>query len=166
MTKVRRLVPADAEALRDLRLTGLQSDPQAFGTTLPEARRMPLLKYVSQIESCAIFAAVTDSDSLIAMLRLEQEDRATTSHRGWITGVYTRPEYRGQGLATQLLDTAKAHAIRHDILQIELHVAAENSRAQAFYTRHGFVPTGRIPRAVRIDTQFHDDILMHCPLDA
>ncbi|MFD0311835.1 GNAT family N-acetyltransferase [Streptomyces sp. NPDC127119] len=63
--------------------------------------------------------------------------------QGHLVGVYVRPEVRGSGLTERLF----AHALRWawedaGLERARLFVHEENGRAQAFYRKFGFVPTG------------------------
>jgi GNAT superfamily N-acetyltransferase len=49
--------------------------------------------------------------------------------------LYLRPDRLRQGIGTLLLNAVKAHSPTG----VTLHVFAQNTAAQAFYHRHGFV---------------------------
>ncbi|MGF6833105.1 ribosomal protein S18 acetylase RimI-like enzyme [Paenarthrobacter sp. TE4293] len=60
-----------------------------------------------------------------------------------LISVYVAPEHRGLGLADELLKEAcKAAAEDLGATYLELGVHEDNSRARAFYERHGFETTG------------------------
>lgn len=61
-----------------------------------------------------------------------------------LVGVYVTPEWRGRqvGLTNALLATIEAWA-RTEGQQLTLHVHEENTRAQKYYERQGFIATGR-----------------------
>ncbi|MFF9330483.1 GNAT family N-acetyltransferase [Streptomyces sp. NPDC014776] len=64
-------------------------------------------------------------------------------HRqGHVVGVYVRPEHRGSGLTKELFDAALEWAWGIGLERVRLIVHEENRRAQAFYRKVGFVPTG------------------------
>ncbi|MFJ7050019.1 GNAT family N-acetyltransferase [Streptomyces sp. JV178] len=63
--------------------------------------------------------------------------------QGHLVGVYVRPEERGRGLTEQLFDAAVEWAWSRDVERVRLIVHEENPRAQAFYRKVGFVPSGR-----------------------
>lgn len=60
--------------------------------------------------------------------------------------IYVRPEYRGTGVADDLMDAAVAVAREQDLPldRLVLDVDRDNDRAQAFYERHGFEHWGEM----------------------
>lgn len=54
---------------------------------------------------------------------------------GYVTNVYTRPTYRGQGIGAALLERVKAWAIQEDL---ELLIVWPSEASVAFYQRAGF----------------------------
>ena len=84
---------------------------------------------------------------------------AKTKHRGVIWGMYTRPEYRGQGIASALIQTIISHAKSH-VAQLHLTCVTTNLGAVAFYQKHGFKIYGTEPRALKIRDTFFDEHLM------
>jgi len=62
--------------------------------------------------------------------------------QGHIVGVYVRPEERGSGLTDVLFDAALEWAWAHGAERVRLIVHEDNARAQRFYRRAGFVPSG------------------------
>lgn len=62
-----------------------------------------------------------------------------------LVGVYVRPEFRGGGLAAELLGAAVewSWGLPEEVRRVRLWVHEDNHRARAFYQRIGFVRTGR-----------------------
>ena len=60
--------------------------------------------------------------------------------------IYVRPEYRGTGVADDLMDAAVELAEDQDLPldRLVLDVDRENDRAQGFYDRHGFEHWGEM----------------------
>ena len=58
---------------------------------------------------------------------------------GYLTNVFTRPEFRGQGLGSRVLDAVTAWARDSDI---ELLVVWPSEASVAHYERHGFADRG------------------------
>ena len=57
----------------------------------------------------------------------------------WVDEIYIRPEYRGIGLAKELLSFVKEH-FAGKVKRIRLDVEADNEKAIALYEKMGFVP--------------------------
>lgn len=59
-------------------------------------------------------------------------------NRVHVDGLFVHEEYRGTGLASDLLDRARDWAVDRDCEELTLSVGAPNDRARAFYEREGF----------------------------
>ncbi len=64
---------------------------------------------------------------------------------GWISLLYLCPEYRGRGIAVQLLGRAVAKYRSLGRRAIRLHVAEDNAAALRFYRANGFEELSREP---------------------
>jgi GNAT superfamily N-acetyltransferase len=62
--------------------------------------------------------------------------------QGHLVGVFVRPEERGSGLTEVLFDAALEWCWGQGLERARLVVHEENGRAQRFYRRAGFVPSG------------------------
>jgi len=62
---------------------------------------------------------------------------------GHLTGLAVHPEYRRQGIGTQLLIEAKQAALDAGRTRITAWVRDHNQVALDLFARHGFAPTGR-----------------------
>ncbi len=62
--------------------------------------------------------------------------RALATSEGYITGVYTRPDWRRRGLATELLRAATSAARQHGLARVRLN-ATEQGRE--VYEKEGYV---------------------------
>ncbi|MFD4563436.1 GNAT family N-acetyltransferase [Streptomyces sp. NPDC058467] len=65
--------------------------------------------------------------------------------QGHLVGVYVRPEHRGSaiGVTGALFDAALEWSWGIGLDRVRLFVHEKNSRAEAFYRKAGFVPSGR-----------------------
>lgn len=61
---------------------------------------------------------------------------------GYITNVAVRPEYRRQGVASQLLDVFARFAWGRGLAFLTLEVRASNAAARALYAKHGYIQAG------------------------
>jgi len=162
---LRRLNPADWAAFRDVRLDMLSRSPEAFGSSYDDWARKSgaeIRAWLFQLHALAVI----EGDRIQATVAFARQQRSQTRHRADIVSVYARPEVRGQGHVTALLERLASDAAEVGIKQLELHVAAENDPAISLYRRLGFTEFGRIPRAVCRGGLYTDDLLMLKRLDA
>ena len=62
---------------------------------------------------------------------------------GYITNVAVRPEYRRQGVASQLLQVFERFALGNGLAILTREVRDANAPARALYARHGYEEVGR-----------------------
>ncbi len=62
---------------------------------------------------------------------------------GYVNNVAVRPEYRRQGVASQLLEVFRRFGEGQGLAFLTLEVRDSNQAARALYARHGFVEAGR-----------------------
>jgi GNAT superfamily N-acetyltransferase len=62
--------------------------------------------------------------------------------QGHVVGVFVRPEHRGTGLTGALFEAGLEWAWRRGAERVRLLVHQANERAQGFYRKAGFVPSG------------------------
>ncbi|WP_037678646.1 GNAT family N-acetyltransferase [Streptomyces griseus] len=62
--------------------------------------------------------------------------------QGHVVGVYVRPEHRGSGLTEALFTAGVEWAWERGAQRVRLIVHEDNGRAQGFYRKAGFVPSG------------------------
>ncbi|MBA3378359.1 MAG: GNAT family N-acetyltransferase [Chloroflexia bacterium] len=171
-----RIVPITADLFPRcwrLRLRALHDHPEAFGqpydeaSALSEADMHRVFETFWSFDDNAVFGAIMGDGSVVGMTGVARWYRPKMSHRVDIWGFYVAPEYRGQGIANRLLETAIDYARSVDgVLQLHLQVVSTNVAATRSYARAGFERWGRMPRADIIDGQALDNDFMVLMLDA
>lgn len=156
---VRALDAGDLPALAPLRLEGIRLFPKAFILTEAEALAVPEDALVRWIDTGNAFG-VFDQKRLIGFAGLTGQTFAMSRHRTHMGPFYVTPDQQGTGAANLLLEHLFEVARTRKSSQMELWVAEANTRARAFYARHGFTAMGRIPAAVIQDGAPHDDLFM------
>ncbi|MFI8194590.1 GNAT family N-acetyltransferase [Streptomyces sp. NPDC085946] len=160
MTYVIRSVRADEwPAVRELRLAALR-DPiahLAFLETYEAAEARPDSYWRERTARAAEGAdgaqqviAEGPDGRWVASVTVLVEEPGTTDwaglpverEQGHLVGVYVRPEDRGSGLTEVLFDAALEWSWGRGLERVRLFVHEENGRAQRFYRRAGFVPSG------------------------
>lgn len=104
--------------------------------------------------SSAFDYALNHADRIrIAVAQLDQQIVGTASlHEaystweaspyGTIEDLFTLPEHRGTGVATELLALLRTEAVRRGYCRVELQVQEDNDRAWKFYENRGMHFTG------------------------
>ena len=159
MHRMRLLVPEDWQAWRDLRLEGLRNAPSAFLSSWADESIYSEDDWRRRIARNQIFAGFDVQESLLGGIGFYQMTATNLRHRGMMWGVYLRPAARGTGLANALMETMLEHA-KSCVLQVHCGVDPDNAPARKLYERHGFIPCGTEPRALKIDETYYDELLM------
>jgi ribosomal protein S18 acetylase RimI-like enzyme len=155
---VQRLQEADWPALRKARLAALAEAPYAFSSTLAGERELGEQVWRDRTRSAA-FAAWSGTAIVGMATGLPGDDS-----RGWqLVGMWVSPDWRGSGVADQLVRAVCEHARRSGAGRISLWVTEVNQRARALYTRLSFEPTGA-RQLVRPDEPDHWELELALPL--
>ncbi|MFD4525000.1 GNAT family N-acetyltransferase [Streptomyces sp. NPDC058470] len=162
MNHVIRSIRSDEWAeVKELRLTSLR-DPVAhlaFLETYEEASARPDVFWRERAAGAAEgtagrrqFVAVGQGgvwDGSVVVLVEEAGERdvfggLVERRQGHLVGVYVRPEHRGSGAGVTgaLFDAALEWAWGSGLERVRLFVHEKNGRAEAFYRKAGFLPSG------------------------
>jgi GNAT superfamily N-acetyltransferase len=160
MNYVIRSIRADEwPAAKKLRLAALQ-DPVAhlaFLETYDEAVAKPDSFWRERVAGVAegatgaqqIIAEAPDGEGVATLTVLVEEAGtkdwagfAVERTQGHVVGVFVQPESRGIGLTEVLFDAAVEWAWASGAERVRLIVHEQNTRAQRFYRKAGFVPSG------------------------
>jgi len=165
---IRALGPDDVADYADLRLIAVDDSPGAIWSTLEEESGRSTAEIAARLKPTPyqiVFGAFY-RQRLIGVAGLRRDALRKVRHKGTVWGVFVLPQWRKQGLARALLETAIAHArALGDMVQINLYVNTENPAARGLYTSLGFIVYGREPRAIALGDRYCDEDLMILFLD-
>ena len=162
---VRRLVPADAPAYRQLMLAAYAQTPDAFTSTVAERESLPLTWWESRMQDKpdsneTVFGGFSGG-MLAGAAGLMRETREKTRHKATLFGMVVDPSFRRGGLGRALVDAVLQHAGTCTGLQLlQLTVTEGNAGAQRLYVECGFVVFGTEPMATTTATGFASKVHM------
>jgi ribosomal protein S18 acetylase RimI-like enzyme len=159
--KIRLLTEGDAEALWQLRMEALQTDPWSFVESPEELQKLSPSDFASRLRPGAaenfIFAA-DDYGKLVGMTGFYQETLAKRRHKGWIWGAFVSPAARGRGVARQLMLAVIERARKIPGLEMILLTVSVNQPApRKLYQSLGFRSFGIEPGGVKIGDRAQDE---------
>jgi ribosomal protein S18 acetylase RimI-like enzyme len=156
--ELRRLSPEDAALFREIRLEGLERDPDAFGSTFEGESAEPLSFFAERLGRSAVFGAFRGSE-LLGVAGFVVQAGPKHAHKGLLWGMYVRPAARQTGVGRKLVEAVIEHA-RSRVELLQLSVVSENEAARRLYAGLGFEEYGIDRLGAKYRGRYHDDVLM------
>jgi ribosomal protein S18 acetylase RimI-like enzyme len=161
---LRLLAANDAEVFWHLRLEALRNDPASFADSAEEHLNTTVetsREFLSKNDPAHNFVVgIFEGGRLSGTAGFFRRSNNKERHKGHIWGVYVRPELRGKGVGSALMQEIirRAHGIE-GLEQVTL-VASANLPAQRLYKALGFESYGIEPHSLKIGAEYVDDVLM------
>ena len=158
-TTIRRLLPADLAAYKELRDDMLAARPETF-TSDPAPERSPE-SYLSRLgidrpEGGEFTLGAWEGEQLVGVVTCERDVRTKVHHIGHLIGMMVRAEAQGAGIGRALLDACIAQARQTEgLVMLTLSVTASNASAVRLYEHAGFVRYGSLPRAMLVSGTYY-----------
>lgn len=161
-------LPADRwREFKELRLESLKSDPLAFGETYeqeavqPDSYWINFLKRANGAKRSSIVLVAEHRGKIIGRGIVFLGIPERVNHVGRIRGMYVREEYRGKGVAGELLKVLiKTAFSRHDVEKIKLTVNEVQGSAIRLYKKFGFKVVGKLKKEFKVDGKHYDSYIM------
>jgi len=166
MIAIKILQADDVEQYREVRLDALSRSSEAFGATYEEEAERDIEATRSRLQSLPhqFVLGAYDQEQLIGVVGFKQEQGFKFRHKGFIWGMYVKPEYRSQGVGRQLLHEAiRLAGLIEGLEQINLSVVTSNN-AKALYESFGFTSYGLERKAMKQNGTYYDEELMKLTL--
>jgi RimJ/RimL family protein N-acetyltransferase len=165
---IRRLIASDAEAMYRLRLHALESEPESFGESHEELRKVAVETYAERLGAADddnfVLGAFLGPE-LIGMVGFYCEQALKRRHKGWIWGMFVEQPQRGKGIGRALLTAALERARQLPRLaQVRLSVSVTQVAARKLYASFGFRGFGVEPQAMQVNGAFIDEEQMVLPI--
>jgi RimJ/RimL family protein N-acetyltransferase len=161
---IRILNGSDAETFHALRLHGLRSAPEAFGSSYEEERELGIEEIRRRLDDRpnAVFGAFADG-TLVGMAGFAMGTKVKQRHKGLLWGVFVDDDWRGHNLGKRLTETVIDYAHLH-VDTLHATVMAANMSARTLYLGLGFTVFGLEKDALRVNGQSYDEELLRLDL--
>ncbi len=156
---IRRLIESDVNEYRALRLEGLKNHPDCFGTTYAEATNESIDFFKDQLFRHVVIGGF-QSNILHGLACYAPNHSIKKRHISTLYGMYVTNQMRGTGLAIKLVETIINHA-KTEVEILQLSVVKSNNKAIKLYEKCGFLSYGTEAKALKIENQYFDEVLMY-----
>ncbi|MDQ0186757.1 GNAT family N-acetyltransferase [Cytobacillus kochii] len=160
--KVIPLHKEHAESFKQIRLIGLKEHPESFASSFEEEVQQSMQDIEKKLlSSQAITYGAFHEGKLGGIITLLYESKLKMRHKAHIVGLFVREEFRGLGMAKQLMNTVIEKAQGSTTIeQLHLTVMADNQPAIKLYKKLGFRSYAHEPRALKVVGHYYDEIHM------
>jgi ribosomal protein S18 acetylase RimI-like enzyme len=161
---IRILEEADAKIYQAARLSALQSNPEAFGSTYEKELNYSLETVAGRMKPSAgkfVLGAFDDRGSLVGTVAFVRENGLKEAHKGNVFGMQVAWEVRGRGIGKSLMvELIRRARLCEGLEQIRLTVMTDNQPAKALYSSLGFTVYGVECNALKQNGHYFDEDLM------
>jgi RimJ/RimL family protein N-acetyltransferase len=160
---------ADAMVYKALMLHAYAHAADAFTSTPQERAQEPdswWLQRIAHPQGLTVVCGAFADASLVGTVSVEFSGKTKTRHKGLVVAMFVHLDFRGQGLARQLMQAAIAHALaRPGLRLLQLEVTQGNTAAEDLYLSLGFKAYGVEPMAVWTPDGFRAKVHMSLDLE-
>jgi ribosomal protein S18 acetylase RimI-like enzyme len=158
MLEITHLPPERWKEARDIRLTALQTEPTAFGSSYEEEVNFTEAEWKRRTAN-ALFALLDNRP--VGTITYLINERTKTKHIAQIFGVYVDPDYRGHGVGRKMLEKVlDLIGENKNIVKVRLTVNVQRIAAITLYKSSGFVIVGVLKKELRVGEEFYDEVIM------
>jgi ribosomal protein S18 acetylase RimI-like enzyme len=165
IVEIRPAIPADAAAVRELRLEALALHPESFAADHASTQAGSDNEWIELINRYAdncqgILCIAMVEGRLIGLLGLVRGHWPKTRHGGTIWGAYVKAQWRGLHVGEALLQECIAWGQANGLTLLKLGVVTSNTSAIRCYARCGFTIYGIDPQAIYYEEVYYEELLM------
>ncbi|GGJ44983.1 GNAT family N-acetyltransferase [Deinococcus roseus] len=155
LVHLRTLQPADLPAYHTLMRHALEEHSRAIGISPEEWDLITLEALQKHLEDLSGTILVAENEEgLVATVRCQVHQQVSKkAHKGHVSWMYVLPEYRREGLATQLLDHLTDWARAEGLEWLNITVTVGQTEAQKFYRAFGFEIWGYETHGLKLETE-------------
>ncbi|HEX9058661.1 MAG TPA: GNAT family N-acetyltransferase [Clostridia bacterium] len=152
----------DWQKYKSIRLQALKDTPQAFGQTYDDAAKKTDSHWKEVLSQENRFFVITEINGEAVSVAGAKQIADDT---WFIIAVYTKPEFRGKGIAKETMRTVLDELKKRKIKKAELWVNVDQEAAIALYKNLGFSIVKTISDQKMGDGLLHEEYVMEKALD-
>lgn len=164
--KIKKATNEDFHALKNLMLSALKTDPTAFSVDYYDYAQNPdswwsnyLWGFLNQFSSVMLLGM--ESEIPAGMVGVIYDNKSRRKHIASIVWFYVKPEYRGKGLGSKLMDQILSEInSKEGIKKITLLMNETQSEALKIYKKLGFENTGVLKNEMLINDEYVDEYIL------
>jgi ribosomal protein S18 acetylase RimI-like enzyme len=148
---------SDWKLYKDIRLEALENVPQAFGQSYTDAANQPDSHWQDILSQENRFFVLTEENGIVVSVAGTKQ---ITDDTWFVIAVYTRPAFRGKGIAKETIQEVLNELQKRGIKKAELSVNVDQEAAIALYKGLGFSITRTAADQKMGDGSLHDEYVM------
>jgi len=159
----RLLTTQDTLAFQALRLQSLKINSSAFLSDFDSEQQKPAARFSQEIVFASLkspygyYGCFVDQE-LVGYVQINNNGLAKQAHVAFLYNLFFNPAFRGQGLATQLVNNLINLLKQQQIEKLFASCLGRNQTALHFYQQLGFSEYGRCRDSVKWQGQYDDEI--------
>jgi len=161
---IRKLLPDESSAYRNIRLECLKKYPNTFGSNYQDELKKHKLFFQTHVEEADknnFVVGAFKENELIGISGFNRFEGEKMKHRGRIIQVFVKPKFQGQSIGSTLVNETIKLAFNLDgIEQIEIGVLSSNKGAESVYKKLGFKEFGVQKNYLKVGARYFDHIMM------
>ncbi len=155
--EIKEIFSAQIEAYKMLLADGLQNDEETLLIT-PQENIHAAFPTKDTADSFTLGAYLNHVLAGVVSFIRDGEDREKLRHKGILSTMYVSKQFRGLGIARQLLEAIIQRVKENPgIEQINLVVLSGNERAKQLYQKFGFKKYGTERRSIKWNGNYYDE---------
>jgi len=159
--KINVLSESNWREYKSIRLESLQDSPDSFASTYEREAAFTTeqwrsrLRVSASIHDALAIAAVSNQKYIGLLSSVIHSPNTNEAH---LYQMWVSPEYRGEGVGTQLVDRVRLWAVDRSIRKLLLTVTTTNIEAISLYQTIGFMPVGVVEQ-LRSDSDLQSQVM-------